>query len=63
MLLTKKNYMAIIKTAKNIIIQTTNKEINLGKKFEEIAEEKYLEATNGNITLNSVKKIIKNGRA
>ena len=27
--------MAIIKTAKNIIIQTTNKEINLGKKFEE----------------------------
>jgi hypothetical protein len=55
--------MAIIKRAKNIIIQTTNKEINVGKKFEEIAEEKYLEATKENITLNSVKKVMKNGNA
>jgi hypothetical protein len=55
--------MAIIKRAKNIIIHTTNKEINLGKKFEEISDEKYLEATNGNIMLNSVKKVMKNGNA
>lgn len=55
--------MAIIKRAKNIIIQTNNKEICVGKKYEEITEEKYLEATKGNITLNCIKKIMKDGNS
>ena len=53
--------MAINKTAKNIIISTTNKEISISKKFSETTEEKIVEATKGNLVLTSMKKIISNG--
>jgi hypothetical protein len=53
--------MAINKTAKNIIISTTNKEISISKKFSETTEEKIAEATKGNLVLTSMKKIISNG--
>lgn len=53
--------MAINKIAKNIIIATKKKEISISKIFKETTEEKYVEATNGNLVLNSMKKIISNG--
>ena len=53
--------MAINKTAKNIIISTKRKEISVSKKFLEITDEKFLEATKGNLVLNCMKKIISHG--
>jgi len=53
--------MAINKIAKNIIKATKNKEINISKVFIETTEEKYVEATNGNLTLTSIKKILSYG--
>lgn len=54
--------MAIIKTSKNMIIKTTNKEsIICGKKLGEIAISKWVEAMDGKLVLNSPKKIYSNG--
>jgi hypothetical protein len=53
--------MAINKIAKNIIIATKKQEINISKVFIETADEKYVEATNGNLILTSVKKIVSYG--
>jgi hypothetical protein len=55
--------MAIIKKAKNITILTKNKEtIICGGKLEIVAEKITITATNGNLTLNSNKKIIIEGK-
>jgi len=55
--------MAIIKNSKNLIIKTENKEsVIVGKKIKEITENKWVEATDGKLILNSLKKIISNGR-
>lgn len=54
--------MAIIKISKNMIIKTANKEtIICGRKFEEITEKKWVEATSGKLILISLKKIFSNG--
>jgi hypothetical protein len=54
--------MAIIKTSKNMIIKTENKEtVIVGKKIEDITETKWIEATSGKLILTSLKKIISNG--
>lgn len=54
--------MAIIKSAKNMIIKTTNKEnIICGKKMIEITATKWVEATDGKLILSSPKKIFSNG--
>ncbi|SMP35935.1 hypothetical protein [Flavobacterium hercynium] len=53
--------MAINKIAKNIITVSQNKEVSISKKFVETTEEKYVEATNGNLVLTSMKKIFSNG--
>lgn len=54
--------MAIIKTSKNMIIKTINKEsIICGKKLEEIAISKWVEATDGKLVLSSPKKIFSHG--
>ncbi len=53
--------MAINKTAKNIIISTKKKEISFSKKILESTDEKFLEATKGNLVLNCMNKIISNG--
>lgn len=53
--------MAITKIAKNIIITTSKKDVSISKKYIEITEEKYVEATKGNLILNSMKKIISDG--
>lgn len=45
-----------------MIIRTTNKEVVIcGKKLVETTETKWVEATEGKLTLNSPKKIISNG--
>lgn len=54
--------MAIIKHAKNMIIKTVNKETLICKgKLTEVTAVKWLEATEGKLIMNSVKKIISNG--
>ncbi|PWW16252.1 hypothetical protein DEU40_13119 [Chryseobacterium sp. AG844] len=54
--------MAIIKRSKNMIIKTTNKEtIICGKRLEEIATSKWVEAMDGKLVLNSPKKIHSHG--
>jgi lipopolysaccharide assembly outer membrane protein LptD (OstA) len=53
--------MAITITAKNITITTKNKDVIMAGKIKESAEDIHIEATNGNINLNSQKKIIANG--
>ncbi|WP_175549555.1 hypothetical protein [Chryseobacterium polytrichastri] len=54
--------MAIIKTSKNMIIKTTNKEsVVCGKKIEETTESKWVEAINGKLVLSTPKKIFSNG--
>lgn len=54
--------MAIIKTSKNMIIKTENKEtVMVAKKIEDTTETKWVEATNGKLILTSLKKIIANG--
>jgi hypothetical protein len=53
--------MAINKIAKNIIIKTRGKEVSISKKYVEVTEEKYVEATNGSLVLTCIKKIISHG--
>ena len=54
--------MAIIKHAKNMIIKTANKETLICKgKLTEVTTVKWLEATEGKLIMNSIKKIISNG--
>lgn len=54
--------MAIIKTSRNMVIKTLNKEtIICGGKLTEISHKKWVEATDGKSVLNSPKKIISNG--
>jgi DUF4097 and DUF4098 domain-containing protein YvlB len=53
--------MAITITAKKITIITKSKDMTIAGKIKESAEDIHFEATNGNINLNSQKKIIANG--
>jgi hypothetical protein len=53
--------MAIIKQAKNITITITKDYFVMAGEIERTAETMKLVATYGNIELNSVKKIVKNG--
>lgn len=53
--------MAIIKNAKNSILEINKRHVVLAKRIEKTSETIKLVATYGNIELNSTKKIIKNG--
>jgi DUF4097 and DUF4098 domain-containing protein YvlB len=53
--------MAITITAKKITIITKSKDMIIAGKIKESAEDIHFEATNGNINLNSQKKIKVNG--
>ncbi|WP_310554556.1 hypothetical protein [Flavobacterium sp.] len=53
--------MAIIKQAKNITIEITKQHLVIASEIERTAESIEIKATCGNIELNSIKKIIKNG--
>jgi DUF4097 and DUF4098 domain-containing protein YvlB len=53
--------MAITVKATKITIITKNKDVIIAGKIKESAEDIHIEATNGNINLNSQKKIIANG--
>lgn len=54
--------MAIIKTSKNMILKSINKEtIVCGGKVLEISQKKWMEATDGKLILSSPKKIVSNG--
>lgn len=53
--------MGIIKQAKNITVTIAKKHIVMAGEIERTAETMKIVATYGNIELNSVKKIVKNG--
>ena len=55
--------MAIIKQAKNIeIIISKNHKTFVGKKLEKFASELVVDATKGNLFIQSTKKIFANGK-
>ncbi|SHF86733.1 hypothetical protein [Pedobacter caeni] len=54
--------MAITKQAKNINIEVLQKyELFVVKKMEKIVHQMNVEATSGNLTLGSIKKIVSSG--
>ncbi|MBS7231179.1 hypothetical protein KHA90_09085 [Flavobacterium psychroterrae] len=53
--------MAIIKQAKNITVTIAKNHFVMAGEIERTAETTKIVATYGNIELNSVKKIVKNG--
>ncbi|SMP13175.1 hypothetical protein [Flavobacterium hercynium] len=53
--------MAIIKRAKNSIVEVNKKNVVIAKEIEKTAETITLEATYGDLEINSANKIIING--
>lgn len=53
--------MAIILSAKNIIIKARNNEKSISKAFSEQTEDKFLDSSKENLIINSMKKIVSYG--
>ena len=54
--------MGISKQAKNITIEVTEKyQLQVGKKLEKIADKMNVEATDRNLVIASIKKIVSSG--